>query len=239
MPTVTLRFPSNMAAGPGHNWANAISMATPIAHKGIQVGAKVVALTVIDFLMKPELVTQAWDYFNNVQTKTTKYMPLIRPDDKPAIWLNKETMAKYRPEMKKYYYDPTQVQELPGTARDFLSDGTNRHEEINVKYGKEISREQDTGVRRRAGRFVRVRLGGTGGGACRTARADVSPRTSRPSSTRAVSSAIGRRCLRRCRSSATTTPGRGPGRSNSVSLPAPCLRGDPTSRTASSRTIPG
>ncbi len=107
VPTVTLRFPSNMAAGPGHNWANAISMATPIAHKGIQAGAKVVALTVIDFLMKPELTTQAWDYFRNVQTKTTKYVPLIRPTDKPAIWLNEQIMAKYRPEMKKMYYDPT------------------------------------------------------------------------------------------------------------------------------------
>jgi len=72
VPTVTLRYPSNMAAGPGHNWANAISMATPIAHKGIQAGAKVVALTVIDFLVKPELVAQAWDYFRNVQTKNTK-----------------------------------------------------------------------------------------------------------------------------------------------------------------------
>src|SRR5712671_4281656 len=107
VPTVTLRYPSNMAAGPGHNWANAISMATPIAHKGIQAGAKVVALTVIDFLMKPELVTQAWDYFRNVQTKNTKYIPLIRPEDKPAIWLNEQIMAKYRPEMKKYYYDAT------------------------------------------------------------------------------------------------------------------------------------
>jgi len=107
VPTVTLRYPSNMAAGPGHNWANAISMAGPIAHKGIQAGAKVVALTVIDFLMKPELTTQAWDYFRNVQTKTTKYTPLIRPGDKPAIWLNEQIMAKYRPEMKKYYYDPT------------------------------------------------------------------------------------------------------------------------------------
>ena len=107
VPTVTLRYPSNMAAGPGHNWANAISMATPIAHKGIHAGAKVVALTVLDFLMKPELVTQAWDYFKNVQTKTVKYTPLIRPEDKPAIWLNEQIMAKYRPEMKKYYYDPT------------------------------------------------------------------------------------------------------------------------------------
>jgi aminobenzoyl-glutamate utilization protein B len=96
-----------MAAGPGHNWANAISMATPIAHKGIHAGAKVVALTVLDFLMKPELVTQAWDYFRNVQTKNVKYTPLIRPEDKPAIWLNEQIMAIYRPEMKKYYYDPT------------------------------------------------------------------------------------------------------------------------------------
>ena len=43
----------------------------------------------------------------NVQTKNTKYVPLIRPEDKPAIWLNEQIMAKYRPEMKKYYYDPT------------------------------------------------------------------------------------------------------------------------------------
>ncbi len=107
LPTVTLRYPSNMAAGPGHNWANAISMATPIAHKGIHAGAKVVALTVLDFLMKPELVTQAWDYFRNVQTKNVKYTPLIRPEDKPAIWLNEQIMARYRAEMKKYYYDPT------------------------------------------------------------------------------------------------------------------------------------
>ena len=107
VPTVTLGYPSNIQAGPGHNWANAISMATPIAHKGIQYGAKVVALTVIDILTKPEIVTQAWDYFRNVQTKDRKYVPLIRPEDQPAIWLNKERMEKYRPEMKKYYYDPS------------------------------------------------------------------------------------------------------------------------------------
>jgi aminobenzoyl-glutamate utilization protein B len=107
VPTVTLSYPANMQAGPGHNWANAISMATPIAHKGIAYGSKVMALTVIDLLMRPELITQAWDYFNNVQTKDRKYVPLMRPEDKPAIWLNEQTMAKYRPEMKKYYYDPT------------------------------------------------------------------------------------------------------------------------------------
>ena len=106
VPTITLRYPSNILGLPGHNWANAISMATPIAHKGVTAGAKVQAMTMIDLLMKPSLVQAAWDYFRNVQTKDIKYEPLIRPEDKPAIELNKGTMDKYRAEMKKYYYDP-------------------------------------------------------------------------------------------------------------------------------------
>ena len=53
------------------------------------------------------MITAAWDYFKNVQTKTQKYEFLVRPQDQPAIELNRETMAKYREQMKKYYYDPT------------------------------------------------------------------------------------------------------------------------------------
>src|SRR5215472_6337054 len=89
----------------GHNWANAISMATPIAYKGVIAGAKVQALTMLDILMHPDLVPRAWDYFNNVQTKDVKYRSFLRPDDKPAIWLNQKTMEKYRPQMKSLYYD--------------------------------------------------------------------------------------------------------------------------------------
>src|SRR4030095_11625309 len=107
VPTVTLHFPSNFAAGPGHNWANGISMATPIAHKGVIAGAKVQAMTTLDILLHPELVAKAWDYFNNVQTKDVKYKSLLRPDDKPAIWLNQRTMDEYRPRMKALYYDPS------------------------------------------------------------------------------------------------------------------------------------
>ena len=106
MPTVTLRYPSNIPGLPGHNWANAISMATPIAHKGATAGAKVQAMTMLDLLLKPALVEQAWTYFRDVQTKEVKYEPLIRSQDTPAIDLNKATMEKYRPEMRKYYYDP-------------------------------------------------------------------------------------------------------------------------------------
>jgi len=107
VPTVTLRFPSNIPNLPGHNWADAIAMATPIAHKGVTAGAKTQAMTMLDLLLRPELVQEAWDYFKNVQTKDMKYEPLIRPQDKPAIELNTDIMAKYRPEMRKFYYDPT------------------------------------------------------------------------------------------------------------------------------------
>ena len=120
VPTVSLNFPANFQAGPGHTWANAIAMATPIAHKGVVAGAKVQAMTVLDVLLRPEVVSQAWDYFRNVQTKNTTYTPLIRPQDTPAIWLNEETMAKYRPALKKYYYDPT-------TYKTYL-------EQLGIKY---------------------------------------------------------------------------------------------------------
>jgi aminobenzoyl-glutamate utilization protein B len=107
LPTVSLNYPANIQAGPGHNWANAIAMATPIAHKGVIAGAKVQAMTILDLVTRPDVVTRAKEYYANVQTKNRKYQPLLRAEDKPAIWLNEATMAKYRPEMKKYYYDPT------------------------------------------------------------------------------------------------------------------------------------
>jgi aminobenzoyl-glutamate utilization protein B len=107
VPSVTLYYPSNIPGTPGHNWADAIAMATPIAHKGVVAGAKVQAMTLLDLMMQPRLVADAKSYFTNVQTKTVKYRPLMAPSDQPAIWLNAEKMARYRDEMRKYYYDPT------------------------------------------------------------------------------------------------------------------------------------
>lgn len=107
VPTVTLRYPSNIPGLPGHNWTDAIAMATPIAHKGATAGAKVIAMTLIDLLTKPELVAQAWKYFREVQTKETKYQPLIAATDKPEITLNKRAMDTYREQLRKFYYDPS------------------------------------------------------------------------------------------------------------------------------------
>ncbi|HJZ63302.1 MAG TPA: amidohydrolase [Candidatus Acidoferrum sp.] len=107
VPMVYLMFPANIPNLPGHSWSDAVAMATPIAHKGSTAGAKVQAMTALDFLLRPDLVTQAWDYFSNVQTKDVHYESFLLPDDKPAIDFNKEKMDKIRPDLKKLYYDPS------------------------------------------------------------------------------------------------------------------------------------
>ncbi len=116
LPSVTLRFPSNIPGLPGHNWTDAIAMATPVAHKGATAGAKALAMTMLDILLTPQLVTDAWDYYRNVQTKDVKYEPLIRPQDKPAIHLNEGILARYREQMRPFYYDaskyPTYLEQL-------------------------------------------------------------------------------------------------------------------------------
>ena len=107
LPTIVLRYPSNIPGLPGHHWSNAISMATPIAHKGVVYGAKAEAMTLIDMLLKPEIIKEAWEYYRNDQTKEQKYEPLISPKEVPAVYLNRNIMDKFKPELSKYYYDPT------------------------------------------------------------------------------------------------------------------------------------
>ena len=105
VPTATLSFPANIPGLPGHNWANAIAMATPIAHKGATQGAMAQAMTLLDFMVRPELVESAWSYFNDVQTTDLQYTPFIRPTDEPAIEMNADIMDEFREEMQSYYYD--------------------------------------------------------------------------------------------------------------------------------------
>ena len=105
VPTATLSFPSNIPDLPGHHWANAMAMATPIAHKGATQGAMVQAMTLLDFMVQPELVDQAWDYFENIQNSEIQYTPFIRSSDQPATEMNAEIMEDFREEMREYYYD--------------------------------------------------------------------------------------------------------------------------------------
>jgi aminobenzoyl-glutamate utilization protein B len=82
-------------------------MATPIAHKGSLVGAEATAMTLLDLFTKPNLVADAKKYFKEVQTKDVQYIPFITKNDPPAIHLNKEIQGMYRPQLEKFYYDPS------------------------------------------------------------------------------------------------------------------------------------
>ncbi len=106
-PTVTLRFPANIPGGPGHHWANAVAMATPISHKGATAGAEVMVMTTLDLLLNPKLIEQAWEYFRTEQNKDHQYTPFITEMDPPAIHLNREKMERFREQMRQYYYDET------------------------------------------------------------------------------------------------------------------------------------
>ena len=106
VPTITITYPSNIPNTIGHNVTAAMAMATPIAHKGVQVGAKAVALTILDLVTTPKLVTDAKDYFENVQLKDQKHDPVLTASDKPAIHLNAEIMEQMRPKMEPFYYNP-------------------------------------------------------------------------------------------------------------------------------------
>ena len=107
VPTVTMRYPSNIPGLQGHHWSNSIAMATPIAHKGVVAGAKAEAMTLLDFLLKPELLVEAKAYFENEQASKQKYIPMVSDSDEPATYLNESIMETYAPLLKPYYYDET------------------------------------------------------------------------------------------------------------------------------------
>jgi aminobenzoyl-glutamate utilization protein B len=107
VPTVTLRYPSNVEGLIAHHWSSAMAMATPIAHKGAVAGAKVIAATMIDLLLDKTLLADAWDYYSDIQLANTAYEPFIDPDDAPAIEKNAATMAEFKDRLAPLYYDPT------------------------------------------------------------------------------------------------------------------------------------
>jgi aminobenzoyl-glutamate utilization protein B len=107
VPTITIRFPSNIPSMIGHNVLSAIAMATPIAHKGAVAGAKAVAMSVLDLVTTPSLLAAAKAHQRDVQFKDQKYDPVLTAQDKPAIHLNAEVMERLRPKMRPFYYDPT------------------------------------------------------------------------------------------------------------------------------------
>jgi aminobenzoyl-glutamate utilization protein B len=103
VPHGRVTFPSNVPGVPAHHWAAATAEATSIAHKGELAGAKVLAASMVDLLANPELLAKAKETFKEEVAGTT-YHPLLPPDQKPPLKMNEEEMAKYREQMRPFYF---------------------------------------------------------------------------------------------------------------------------------------
>jgi aminobenzoyl-glutamate utilization protein B len=107
VPTIRLRYPGNIPGMTGHHWSAGIAMATPIAHKGANYGSRVIGMTAIDVIARPDLVEEAWRYHREVTTKDYTWESLIPAGTEPPIFLNEEKMKLYRPLLEELKYDPS------------------------------------------------------------------------------------------------------------------------------------
>lgn len=107
VPTIRLRYPGNIPGTIGHHWSAGIAMATPIAHQGANYGSRVIALTAMDVIARPDLVEEAWTYHKEVTTKDYTWESLLPEGTEPPVFLNAEKMEGYRPLIEPFRYDPT------------------------------------------------------------------------------------------------------------------------------------
>jgi aminobenzoyl-glutamate utilization protein B len=102
VPTGLITFPSNIPGVSYHHWSAGVALATSIAHKGAVVGAKAMAATAIDLLMDPSLVAKAKQTFKE-EIGGVEYKPLLPPDQRPPLELNRDLMERYRAAMREHY----------------------------------------------------------------------------------------------------------------------------------------
>jgi aminobenzoyl-glutamate utilization protein B len=82
IPTGGIRTACMAAESPGHCWQNVASIVSPIGEKGILYATKVLAVTTLDLLEKPEQVAAAKEDFEK-RMKDRKYLSLV-PQGQPA-----------------------------------------------------------------------------------------------------------------------------------------------------------
>ncbi len=102
VPTGLITFPSNIPGVSYHHWSAGVSLATSIAHKGAVAGAKAMAGSAMDLFLEPRLVAKAKETFKD-EVGDTEYRPLLPPDQKPPLELNRDIMERYRSAMRGHY----------------------------------------------------------------------------------------------------------------------------------------
>jgi aminobenzoyl-glutamate utilization protein B len=102
VPTGLITFPSNIPGVSYHHWSAGVSLATSIAHKGAVAGAKAMAASAVDLFVDAQLVAKAKETFS-AEIGGVEYKPLLPPEQKPPLDLNRDIMERYRPAMRRHY----------------------------------------------------------------------------------------------------------------------------------------
>jgi aminobenzoyl-glutamate utilization protein B len=111
VPYVRIFMPSNVeGALGGHHWSAAIGPATPVAHKGIAAGSRVLAASMIDLMVDPKALPVIKADFAKQLAAYPPWKSLIPAGATPPTFLNVEEMAKYRSALEKFEYDPSSSQ---------------------------------------------------------------------------------------------------------------------------------
>ncbi|MGE0451049.1 MAG: amidohydrolase [Vicinamibacterales bacterium] len=105
VPMARMSFPSQVAGSITHHWTAAIVPATPLAHKGMIVGAKALAGTMIDLFVVPSTIQTVKADFTE-QMKGVTWQSIVPAGAKPPTHLNTELMEKYRSALREFRYDP-------------------------------------------------------------------------------------------------------------------------------------
>jgi aminobenzoyl-glutamate utilization protein B len=102
VPMGRIGFPSNIPNVPYHHWCGGAALASSIAHKGAVAGAKTLAATVVDLMSEPRWIARAKETFAE-QIGDIVYRPLLPPEQKPPLELNRNIMEEFRPRMREHY----------------------------------------------------------------------------------------------------------------------------------------
>ena len=102
LPMGRVWFPGNIPHAAFHHWSAGAALTTSIAHKGGAAGAKVLALSALDFLMSRDAVDDAQSTFIK-EIGNVEYRSLLPLHQKPPVDLNHALMERYRPLMETHY----------------------------------------------------------------------------------------------------------------------------------------
>jgi len=101
-PTATIQIPGQVPGVVRHHWSTTSSNFGSAAWKGLIAGAKAMAASAIDLMIRPAELKKLKEEFQET-SKKNPYRSYLPSDAKPPLDMYEGLMNKYRPLMEKHY----------------------------------------------------------------------------------------------------------------------------------------